>query len=172
MNAQLKDSIDRTIKNQTIVDDALRDIFKKHFEITEEKKNENPGYIAWASYAVEVAVAMSNIIISLNHPEQHRGFRAVSDLTFALNANEFWVKNAPVLVPVLTIILNSHRDYIDMAMQRKDMGEYAVYDKLMGSARIVALEIFPMILYLVGGPMLMSLASLELKKNLAPYFLG
>jgi hypothetical protein len=172
MNAESKAKLEQTVKQQLVVDEALRNIFKAHFHIDGDNSEGNPGYKAYALYAVEVGVSLANIILAANHPESGRAFRAMTDLTYALNANEFWLKNAPVLVPVLTIILNSHKDYVDMAVQRQEMNEYAIYDKLMGSARIVALEIFSMVLYLVGGPQLMGIESLPLKNDLAPYFLG
>lgn len=163
--------ITETINNQTKVDDDLRRVFIKHFEIDSEKNKENPGYKAYALSAVEVGIALANIVISLNKPESHRSFRAVSDLVYGLNANDFWVKNAPILVPALTVILNSHRDYVDMMARRTEMAEYAMYDKLASGAKCASLEVFSMLLYLVGGPMLMNVASLSLKIDLAPYFL-
>lgn len=165
------DLIGNTLNSQTKIDDTLRGIFTKHFEIESEKNKENPGYKAYALNAVEVAIALSNLVLSINKPDSHRGFRAVSDLIYGLNANDFWVKNAPVLVPALTVILNSHRDYIDMQVRRNEMQEYAVYDKLITGAQCVVLEVFSMLLYLVGGPLLMNVASLPLKLDLAPYFL-
>lgn len=159
----------RIVGQQTAIDDALRAIFVKYFEI---KEDSNPGYRAYAEYAAEVGVALANIIISVRKPEAGRGLRAISDLTYALNANEFWLKNAPVLVPVLTIVLNAHRDYIDMQMRRSELSEYAAYDKMMSAANGAPLEMFAMLLYLVGGPTLMGVSSLALKQELAPYFLN
>lgn len=163
--------ISETIKKQTALDDSLRGIFIKHFELNAEKNKENPGYKAYAYAAVEVGVGLANIVLSLNKPDAARGFRAVSDLVYGLNANEFWVKNAPVLVPALTVILNSHRDYIDMMVRRSEMEDYALFDKLASGAKCASLEVFSMLLYLVGGPMLMNAASLPLKIDLAPYFI-
>lgn len=160
-----------TVKNQTKVDDALRDIFIKHFEINSEKNKDNPGFKAYALGAVEVGVSLANLVMSINKPESNRGFRAISDLVYGLNSNDFWVKNAPVLVPALTVLLNAHRDYVDMEVRRNEMQEYAVYDKLLTGAQCVVLEVFSMLLYLVGGPLLMNVASLQLKLDLAPYFL-
>lgn len=162
---------------QIEIDIALRDIFMQHFHIDNKpdpesmKAEDNPGYRAYAGYAVEVGVALANLILATKRPESSRGFRAISDLVFALNANEFWIKNAPVLVPVLTIVLNSHRDYVDMFTQRLQMSDYAKFDKMMSAADGVSLELFSMLLYLVGGPQLMTTESLALKKDLAPYFL-
>lgn len=165
----VESNVHRVVHKQAELDERLREIFIKHFEINSETSKDNPGYKAYATYAVEVAVALANIIIAVKNPEAGRGFRAISDLTYTLNANEFWLKNAPVLVPVLTIILNAHKDYVSMVYERSKMEQYAGDDKLIGSAQIVPLEIFSMMLYLVGGPMLMSVASLALKKDLLPY---
>lgn len=162
----------QVVGKQLEIDGTLRALFVKHFEIQSEDNKDNPGYRAYAGYAVEVGVALMNLVISIKKPESGRGFRAVSDLVYALNANDFWVKNAPVLVPVLTIVLNSHRDYADMAMRRKELAEYAVYDKMMSASDGASLEIFSMLLYLVGGPALMNTNSLPLKMDLAPYLLS
>lgn len=163
--------LSETITAQTKIDDSLRQIFVKHFEINSEKNKENPGYVAYALDAVEVGVSIANVIMSIDKPESYRGFRAICDLVYGLNANNFWIKNAPVLVPALTVILNSHRDYVDMMVRRKEMEDYAIFDKLASGAKCAVLEVFSILLYLVGGPMLMSVASLPLKIDLAPYFI-
>ena len=157
---------------QMEIDESLRKIFEKHLGLNAEDIDKNPGYRAYAGFAVEVGIALANLIISVKKPDSGRGFRAISDLTYALNANEFWVKNAPVLVPVLTIVLNSHRDYVDMVVRRKESEDYAIYDKMMSASDGASLEIFSMMLYLVGGPSLMNTNSLPLKVDLAPYLLS
>jgi hypothetical protein len=170
--------IRQVVGKQMEVDGQLRNIFEKHFGTSKpidpqsDSRENNPGYRAYAGYAVEVGIALANIVISVKKPDSGRGFRAISDLTFALNANEFWIKNAPVLVPVLTIVLNSHRDYVDMATRRKELMDYAVFDKMISASDGASLEIFAMLLYLVGGPELMGTASLPLKMDLAPFLLS
>lgn len=163
--------ITNTVNSQTKVDDTLREIFTKHFEINSEKNKENPGYKAYALSGVEVGVSLANIVLSLSKQDSFRNFRVISDLVYGLNANEFWVKNAPVLVPALTVIINSHRDYVDMMLRRKEMEDYSAFDKLASGAKCASLEVFSMLLYLVGGPLLMNVASLPLKIDLAPYFI-
>ena len=122
--------------------------------------------------ASEVGVALANILISTKNPESGRGYRAVTDLVYALNANDFWLKNAPILIPVLTVVLNAHKDGLNYKMERENLHEYAMYDKLTASTELVALEIFSMLLYLVGGPLLMGVRSGSLKFDLAPFFLS
>lgn len=168
----INETVRQTVGKQMEIDGTLRAIFNKHFETETEENKNNPGYRAYAGYAVEVGVALMNLVISVKKPDSGRGFRAISDLVYTLNANEFWVKNAPVLVPVLTIVLNSHRDYVDMAVRKKELEDYAIYDKMISAADGASLEIFSMLLYLVGGPVLMSEKSLPLKMDLAPYLLS
>lgn len=170
--------IRQALGKQMEVDGTLRTIFTKHFGISEpmdpksDARGDNPGYRAYALSAVEVGVSLANIVFAVKKPDSGRGFRAISDITYALNANEFWVKNAPVLVPILSIVLNSHRDYADMASRRMELSDYAVYDKMISASDGASLEIFSMLLYLVGGPELMSLQSLAMKMDLAPYLLS
>lgn len=171
MNAT-HETIKSIIAQQHSIDTTLRAIFTEHFELDSEKMEQNPGHKAYAGYAVEVAVSLANLILAVRRPESGRSFRAISDLTYALNANEFWLKNAPVLVPVLTTVLNAHKDHMDMIMRRAELSEYAGYDKLMSAASGAPLELFAMMLYLVGGPLLMASSSLALKEDLAPYFLN
>lgn len=167
----LQESVRQVLANQMELDGNIRKIFVKHLELESEENKENPGYRAYAGYAVEVGVALVNLILSVKNPNSGRGFRAISDLTYSLNANDFWVKNAPVLVPVLTIILNSHRDYVDLTVRKTELSDYAVYDKMISAADGVSLEIFSMLLYLAGGPALMNTNSLPLKLDLSPYLL-
>jgi hypothetical protein len=168
----MQETISRVVGKQMETDENLRAVFEKHFGLKAEDIDMNPGYRAYAGFAVEVGVALANLVLSVKKPDSGRGFRAISDLTYALNANEFWVKNAPVLVPVLTIVLNSHRDYVDLISRRLELGDYAVYDKMMSASDGASLEIFSMLLYLVGGPALMNTASLPLKMDLAPFLLN
>ncbi len=167
------ESAKRIVVDQAQQDEMLRGIFKEHFEIPTneeiEAKPEKIGYRAWGLMAIEVAVSMANMIIAMNKPEAGRNFRVMQDLIYALNANDFWAKNAPILVPILTIMCNAHKDGVAIKADAAMNSEYTIYDKLASATSLVPLEIFSMLLYLVGGPMLMSNRSLQLKIALAPY---
>lgn len=163
-------NIEAVLAQQTQKDDALREIFERHFDL--EGQKDNIGYQAYARMAVEVCISIANVILSMKHPESRRGLRAIQDLTYGLNSNDFWMKNASVLLPVLTVIINAQKDFATFQLERKTMQEYGSYDKLISGSETVCLEIFSVILYLVGGPSLMSLASAPLKIDLAPHFLG
>lgn len=159
----------QTLQTQRDTDEQLRQIFYKHFEMEENK--DNSGYKGWAMMAVEVGVALANVLLAAQQPDSGRGYRAITDLVYSLNANDFWMKNAPVIVPVLTVVLNAHKDGLSYRSEKENLSEYAMYDKLTAATELVALEMFSMLLYLVGGPLLMTMRSGPLKFDLAPYFL-
>lgn len=169
---QVRDKISSIVKQQTTQDEAFDAILKKHFEIDGDKNKDNPGYMAWAAAAVPVGIAFANLILAVNNPESGRSFRAMCDLTYNLGANDFWSKNAAVLVPILTVVLNSHKDGMALLVEQDNYKEYALYDKLISGTRVMPLEIFSMLLYLVGGPVLMAAASVPLKLDLAPYLVN
>jgi hypothetical protein len=160
------------LKTQKQVDENLTAIFRKRFELDSEQNKDNPGYQAWGLEAIEVALAMANMVLAIKRPDSGRGFRMAKDLTYGLNANNFWVKNAPVLMPLVTTMLNAHADELNIAMDVATYREYSGYDALLSSTKCASLELFSMILYLVGGPLLMAVSSTPLKLDLMPYFVS
>lgn len=151
------------------VDAALEEIFRRNFGMDEEHNKDNMGYQAYATLAVQVAIAFANVFMAIRHPQDHRTYRAVCDLTFGLNSNKFWENNAPFLMPSVHSALNAYRDCADMLSVRTN---YGVDDALISSARAQPLELFVLIAYCVGGPPLMTAASLQLKRDLSPYLVG
>lgn len=149
-------------------DARLTEIFIKHFNIDKEKP---AGHNAYALAAVEVAVSLANIFLSLKNPQEHRHYRALCDTTYHLNTNVFWEKNASVLLPIMHVCLNTYRDATELKLEREQNKDYTSNDILIAGSMAAPLEIFPVIAYLIGGPSLMVSASLGLKKNLVPYFL-
>lgn len=152
------------------IDEKLTNIFMEAFGLTNPENETNAGYMAYGTMAVDVALRLSNVFLALKNPDQHRTYRAVCDLTYELSANEFWHKNANVLMPILHVCLNTYRDGASLLLERAQRGEYSSSDMLISASRAAPLEIFPVIAYLVGGPALMASASLPLKTQLAPYF--
>lgn len=150
-------------------DVILTEIFKEHFGVDAD---EPAGKNAYALLAVDVAVSIANIFLSLKNPDDHRHYRAICDTTYHLNTNDFWTRNASVLLPIMHVGLNTWRDGVELMVERTVENEYAHNDGLILGSRAAPLEIFPVIAYLVGGPALMVKSSLPLKKALAPYFLG
>lgn len=154
------------------IDDRLNAIFRQHYKCEEDKDTgpDTTGYMAWALLAVDVSVRIANVFLAIKNPKEHRTYRAVCDLTYQLNTNEFWAKNASVILPAMHVALNTYRDGVDFELRRRELGEYSTYDSLIAASRSAPLEIFPLIAYLVGGPMLMQSESAPLKLALAPYF--
>lgn len=158
-------------KAQTEIDTRLAKIFTKYFEIESEDRKKDAGYQAWAAYALDVSLHLCNLFLSIKKPNSGRGLRALCDLSFNLHANEFWNRNSAFLMPLITVALNSHRNSVELKLEYKNTSEYAVHDKVMSAAEFGFLDIFSAVLYLVGGPSLMSAGSLPLKMDLAPYFI-
>lgn len=155
------------------IDNRLTDIFKTHYRCTGDEQETSPdkvGYMAWALLAVDVSVRLANVFLAIKNPKEHRTYRAICDLSYQLNTNEFWQKNASVILPAVHVALNSYRDGVDFELRRREIGEYSTYDNLIAASRCAPLEIFPLIAYLVGGPALMQSESVPLKLALAPYF--
>lgn len=166
----------KVLVKQTEQDEIMRRILAQHFDMPSnediETKPDKIAYRGWALLAVEVGVAMANMIIAMRKPDSGRSFRAMQDLTYVLNCNDFWVKNAPVLVPIITVMMNAHKDGAALKLEASQEREYTIYDKMTSATSLVQLEIFSILLYLVGGPLLMTAQSLALKIALAPYLIG
>lgn len=166
----------KVLADQVQQDEMLRKIFAEHFELpTNEEVEGRPdkiGQRAWTLMAIEVALSCANMVIAMNRPESGRSFRSIQDLLYVLNSNDFWVKNGPVLVPVMAMACNAHKDGVAFKLDAIKNQEYTIYDKLTSATTLVPLEIFSMLLYLVGGPMLMATRSMQLKLALAPYLVS
>ncbi len=171
----MDNSIEQAIRERaraTIdLDSALEEIFKEQYGLNPVgDKKPDPGHMAWGLLAVDVSVRLANMFISLKHDKGMH--RVMCDLTYQLNTNEFWQKNASVLLPLVHMCLNTHRDGLTLALEREVQGEYSTDDALIACSRAAPLEIFPIIAYLVGGPAMMVATSLPLKQALAPYILA
>ena len=151
------------------LDSRIIEILNKHFKVSDEAIKD-AGYKAYAGLAVEVGVAIANMFLAIRNPDTGRTYRGFCDFTYQLNTNVFWEKNASVLMPLIHMALNTFRDGVFMAVERQQRNEYSGADTLIASSRAAVLEIFPVIAYLVGGPVLMVEVSAQLKLDLAPFF--
>jgi hypothetical protein len=163
------DESKRAAEAVTKIDDVLTEIFLRNFGVS---KTATEGHNAYALAAVEVALSLANIFLSIKNPQEHRNYRAICDTTYHLNTNLFWEKNASVLLPIMHVCLNTYRDGVELKVERTTRNEYSSNDALISASMAAPLELFPVIAYLIGGPALMLKSSLQLKKDLAPYFLG
>lgn len=175
---EVPNDIDRVMqeaaRHSTELHVRLENIFLNAFNLV-EKEGAKPeerlevGYKAYGLAAVDVAVRLAKLFIAV---KQDKGVHSVAcDLTYNLNTNDFWAKNASVLLPVMHIALNAHTDGVLLLAEREKRNEYSSSDALISAARAAPLELFPLVAYCLGGPPLMTSTSLRLKQELAPYFL-
>ncbi len=170
--AGILEQAQKVAAKNSAIDARIQDILMEHLGlIPKEGQKIDIGLMAYGTMAVEVGVALANIFLGIKNPDQHRTYRGFCDLTYQLNTNDFWQKNAAVLLPVIHVALNAYRDGVALTIDKETRGEYSSSDALISSARAAPLELFPLLAYCVGGPMLMLSASLPLKTDLAPYFL-
>lgn len=167
----------RVAAKNSEIDNAVQDILMRNLGLTwkegdDPKAKPDVALMAWGTMGVRVGIALANIFFAINRPNEHRTYRAICDLTFGLNTNDFWQKNAAVLLPVIHTALNSFRDGVALTVERQERGEYSSNDALISAAKAAPLELFPLLAYLIGGQELMLTASIPLKTELAPYFLG
>lgn len=154
---------------QLEIDDRLRTIFMEQYGLMREEND--PGYKAWGLMGVEVAMCLANVFLLLKDAKTPgRAFKAVCDLSYVMNTNEFWVKNAGIILPVVHMALNAHRDHMLLAVDRQERDQYALHDGLMYAAMYAPLEVFTVIAYCLGGPALQANISTTLKLALQPYF--
>lgn len=157
------------------VDEKLRGLFMEHYglNVTDpDDKKSAVGYKAYGLMAVDVAMRLANVFMAINNPKAPRTFQAICDLTYQLNTNDFWHKNASILLPLMHAALNAHRDVIVFNKAREELNEYSMLDALSAAGRAAPLEIFPVIAYCLGGGALMQECSASLKQALAPYLMG
>lgn len=148
-------------------DDSVRDILMDCYNVEKDKSEANAGYNATGLLAVEVGVAMANLIRVIKRPESGRTFRVVLDFTIALNNNLFWGRHATSLMPLIHVILMDHLDSLALQLERGEV-KCGPYDKLVMGAETAPLAIFSIIAFLIGGPTLQMAVSVKLKKSLMP----
>lgn len=156
---------------QTEVDTQIQQILIKYLEIEQHKEKENHGYVAWATSALSVAYSLTNMLLALKRPDSGRNMRAITDLAFILNTNDFWTRNSAFLMPLVILAVNGQKDYTLIASENRDNQQYATHDRVLRGVESIGLELFTAILYLVGGPELMAKSSMHLRMELAPFFI-
>jgi hypothetical protein len=171
VNSDIDQAVVSAATQQADLDSRLQEIFMRNFGLMEKEGVAiEAGYKAYGLLAVDIAVRLTNMFIAV---KTDKGvYRVACDLSYQMATNEFWAKNASVLMPIMHVCLNTHRDGVMMLADRVKHNEYSSNDALISASRAAPLEIFPVIAYLLGGPVLMVSASLPLKRDLAPYFLS
>ena len=145
--------------------EKLRDIAKK-FLIPEKVPEQDSRKLAEATAAVEVVLSVVNIFNTIYSNQRHTCLAAITDLTFALNSNVFWVKNSGYLMPLLNGAINAALDYkeAEEKLAEEKLPE-PLWDKFDYHNKFAWLEILPAIVFLVHGFGKMRVHSTEIKKS-------
>ena len=168
---QVDDRVAEAMKASRDQDQDVREVMGKALEIDGEPPTtptpEQAAERAYKLLAMEVAVALANVVRVLRRSSEARTFRVVWDLVIGLNTNAFWNQHAKALLPVLHMALVDHLDSVSMQMERGET-KISPYDNLIMGAEASCLQLFSMILFLTGGQELQLKHSVILKKALKP----
>lgn len=169
--SEIERAISEAGRRSAELTNRLNEIFCEAYGVAKTEDGKDAvGYQAWALLGVDVAIRMAKMFLAIKN---NAGvYDVVCDLTYQLSTNEFWQKNANVIMPAIHVALNAHRDGVLLLAERANRNEYSSSDALISAARAAPLEIFPLIGYLIGGPTLQLESSLKLKHELSPYFLS
>jgi hypothetical protein len=130
---------------------------------TEQKDVGSPEFIrkmADSTAAVEVVCSLVNIFGVMANLRFFGSDMAIADLTFSLNTNVFWVKNANYLVPILNTSINAFMDNQTFLVIAQPL-----WDDLEYQSRNVWLEILPAIVFCLNGYSAMRSVSVEIKQS-------
>lgn len=120
---------------------------------------EYPRKQAEAVLAVELVCSLVNMFGVMAGLRNYSGESAIADLTFTLNTNPFWVKNASYLMPVLGAAVNAFQDNVQLKANPSPL-----WDKLQYHNDSVWLETLPAVLFCLKGASAMREKSLEMKQ--------
>lgn len=115
--------------------------------------------LADATAAVELVCSLVNVFGVMAGSKVYSGEAAIADLTFSLNTNIFWVKNAANLMPILSATVNAFLDN-----QKLKMVQQPIWNDLQYHHRTMWLEVLPAILLCLKGYSAMREQSLEMKQ--------
>lgn len=150
-----------------VQDSELRNTLIKHFNVEGE---ENAGYKAAAIEAVECSVSICNMFLAIRGADTPRTLRMLADLTIGLNTNQFWVRNAPSIVPMIQAAIFDYFDEAALTLEKTTNKSYVLFDGLIAHSKCNPLAIVSYMLFLLGGPKLSMAKSLLLKQDLYALF--
>lgn len=120
---------------------------------------EYPRKQAEAALAVELVCSLVNMFGVMAGIKNYSGESAIADLTFTLNTNPFWVKNAAYLMPILGVAVNAFQDNTQLKTNPSPL-----WEKLHYHNASVWLEILPAVMFCLKGASAMREKSLEMKQ--------
>lgn len=145
----------------------VRELAKIYFapQLNDNEKNslgvpEAQKKISESVLAIEVVCSLANIFGVSQGFKNYSPEIALLDLTFTLNTNPFWVRNASYLMPLVNASINAS---LDGSMQLATPGD-SLWDKLRYHHKNMWLELLPAVLYCLSGYKIMREKSLEMKK--------
>ncbi len=163
----IEDQAAKVARETAEVNNSLEEILVDVFGLND--KDAPIGQKAYSGLAIDVGMKLANMFIAIKNPKSHRTYTMACDLTYGLSLNDFWIKNASVLMPGIHIALNAYRDKAALQLETQVEGTYSEHDVLITGARCAPLEVFSLLLFCAGGADLMVVKSIELKQRLKPF---
>jgi hypothetical protein len=165
------DSIEAVVTKNAARVDQVRLILLVAYQFKGSKESEaaqaNPDDAA-KLFAADCGTRLFNVLYSARNPGAGVGYTALMDLMVHLNGNPFWAKHGPVLMPLLHSAMAAQADYATLLLEKGDNPNITKDDEVRAECKLVGLELFVMIAFLLSGPELSTFVSLSLKRQLAP----
>jgi len=165
-------SIESVVTSNMQRDEQVRKIMLEALQFTgdtagEGAANNTPDNAA-KLLAADVAARLFNVLHAARNPSAGNSYPAMMDLMVNLNGNPFWAKHGPVLMPMFHAAMAAQADYATLLLEKSENPNRTTDDEIRAECKLVGLELFPMIAFLLAGPELSVFASLKLKRRLAP----
>lgn len=146
----------------------------QHYLLPEKPTNEKelgaPEFMrkmADAAAAVEVICSIVNVFGVMTGLRHFSGDSAITDLTFVLNTNQFWLKNSSYMMPLVNSSVNAFSDNYALTEKPQPLWGALVYHN-----RNVWLELLPAVVFCLSGHSAMRKVSLEMKQSFEKFLRG
>lgn len=162
MSSELIKTFRELVISNTVWADAVRSTASKYLiplEGTEDHKD--PKKMADGVLATEVVVSVVTLFKAMLEMDVTANVMALMDLSFGLNSNLFWTRNANYLVPVLTTAQLAALDYI-VHVEDNNLA----HRELQYHNRFAWLDVVVSIAFLVRGFPYTKSVSQQLKKDI------
>lgn len=169
----VNESLDQIYSMQLRVAKDVRDLAVHYFmpeRPQEERERGNPEYmkrVALASGAVEVICSLVNVFGVMHGLRTYSAEQAITNLTFTLNTNPFWVANVQYLMPLLNAAMNAFSDNIELKAKQQPL-----WENMYRHNKQVWLELLPAVMFCLKGYSAMREKSLELKQSFEKFLNG
>lgn len=168
LGAALQEAVGKAMQREEKVRQILLEAYGYDKNKHEGKPSTETQDMGIKLLAADVGTRLFNVLFAVRNPNAQAGYTAIMDLTVNLNNNAFWVKNGPVLMPLLHMALAAQADYATLAVEKASDPNITKDDEVRAESKLVGLELFSMIAFLVGGQAMMQAVGLKLKRKLAP----